>query len=228
MARCFTPPEVSFVAGPVRYRPGASLFGKLQALEFMALVATGAGGIGLGRPNMCNGANVGYRRAAYDRFAEVDFLHPAADEILAQRLAAEDPAQVRFCAEPDAIVETAPLLGWRAFWAQRRRWAASGPRYPRRRLVAAILGVYGFYVLLLAGLLALPFVPMLWPVVLGALGAKIGVEATLLYPACRHFGQVALFRYFLPEQILQIPYVVGVGLAAAFFKPDWKGRPIFQ
>lgn len=227
MAACFSP-GTGFVAGPVRYRPGPSLFGRFQALEFLALVATGAGGIGMNRPNMCNGANVAYRRAVYDRFARPEDPAPAPDEVLAQHLAKASAWHVRFCADADALVETTPMPTWRAFWAQRRRWAGTGPRYPRRSLVAAILGVYAFYVLLLAGLVAVPFWPALGPAVLGALALKIASEITLLWPACRHFGQPWLFRYYLPELPVQILYVVAVGLAAAVGRPAWKGKPVFR
>lgn len=230
MAASFTS-DTGFVAGPVRYRPGPSLFGRWQALEFLALVATGAGGIGRGRPNMCNSANVAYRRAVYQQFATHRRdrpVNPGHDEVLAQHLAAETPWAVRFCADPAALVKTDPLLNVRAFWAQRRRWAGTGPRYPRRGLVAVILGVYLFYVLLLAGLVAVWLTPALWPIVAFAMGLKIISETTLLYPACVQFGQRRLFRYFLPAQLAQIPYVVFVGVAAALGAPRWKGRPVFR
>ncbi len=230
MAASFTS-DTGFVAGPVRYRPGRSLFGHFQALEFLALVTTGAGGIGMGRPNMCNSANVAYRQDVYKQFETLHrehSAHPAGDEVLAQHLAAETPWSVRFCAAPAALVETDPVLNLRAFWAQRRRWAGTGPRYPRPALVAAILGVYLFYVLLLAGLFAVWMASALWPAVAFAMVLKITMETTLLYPACVHFGQRRLFRYFLPEQLVQIPYVVFVGIAAALGRPAWKGRTVFQ
>lgn len=220
--------DTGFVAGPVRYRPGDALFGRLQALEFLGLVATGAGGMGLGRPNMCNSANVGYRREVLDLFADDPNrrVMPGDDEILAQRLAEHTAWRVRFCADPDAMVETEPEIDFRAFWSQRRRWAGTGPRYPLPGLVASILSVYAFYVLLLAGILALPFNPSLGLVVGGALLLKMGAEATLLYPACVHFGQRRLFRLFLLAQVVQIPYVVGIGVAAALGSPQWKGRSV--
>ena len=230
MTACFTA-DTGFVAGPLRYRPGPTLLGRFQALEFLALVATGAGGIGMGKPNMCNSANVAYRRAIYERFGGLDTqasAHPGDDEALAQRLAAETAWKVRFCARPDALIETDPVLDARTFWAQRRRWAGTGPRYPRAGLVAAILGVYLFYVMLLAGLAAAFFVPALWPAVIGALLLKIASETTLLYPACVHFGQRRLFRYFLPEQLVQILYVVFVGAAAVASSTQWKGRTVFR
>ena len=228
MVAAFTA-DTGFVAGPVRYRPGRSLFGQFQALEFLALVATGAGGIGMGRPNMCNSANVAYRKNVYQQYStDEGSTNPGDDEVLAQHLAAETSWTVRFCADPAALVETDPVLNLRAFWAQRRRWAGTGPRYPRLGLVAAILGVYVFYVLLLTGLAAVWMIPALWLVVAFAMGLKIVAETALLYPACVHFGQRRLFRYFLSEQLVQIPYVVFVGLAAALGTTRWKGRTVFR
>jgi hypothetical protein len=168
---------------------------------------------------------VAYRRAAYERHVPGRGVPgPVADEVLVQRLAAADPGSVRFCAASEALVETDPVLEIRAFWAQRRRWAGTGPRYPQRGLAATILGVYAFYVLLLASLLSLPFTPGVWPGIAVALGLKLGSEAAILYPACRHLGQRRLLRYFVPEQLVQIPYVVFVGLAAVLSPPRWKGR----
>jgi cellulose synthase/poly-beta-1,6-N-acetylglucosamine synthase-like glycosyltransferase len=182
--------------------------------------------MGLGKPNMCNSANVGYRREVLDLFPATDEQRslPGYDEMLAQRLSAETDWRVVFCADPDAMVETTPELDLRAFWSQRRRWAGTGPRYPQPSLVATILGVYVFYVLLLVGLLALIVVPSTWPFVAGALVLKLGAEACLLSPACVHFGQRRLFRYLGVAQLVQIPYVVAIGAAAAVAPPNWKGE----
>ena len=71
----------------------------------------------------------------------------------------------------------------------------------------------------LTGLVAAVWIPALWPVVGIAVLLKIISETTLLFPACVQFGQRWLFRYFLPEQLVQIPYVVLIGMAAALGNP---------
>ena len=67
MASAFDRPEVAFVSGPVAYRlpAGSGLFARLQAMDFFGVMACGAGSIGLGRPNLANGACVGYRRDVF-------------------------------------------------------------------------------------------------------------------------------------------------------------------
>ena len=222
--------DTAFVSGPVLYRTGRSAFGDLQALESLGLVALGAGAIGANRPNLCNSANVAYRRSAYDQFASAaspgDPPPAGNDEILIQRIANETDWQVAFCPDPGAAVlaETEPDI--RSFLQQRRRWAATGARYPGLGLRLAIGVVYAFYLLLSISLPMLLFAPGLWPVLAAAFLIKTASEAYLLIPACRHFDRQSLLRYFLPEQVVQLPYVVGIGLASLFGPVYWKGRRI--
>ena len=232
MAKAFTP-GTAFVSGPVRYRPGRTLFGRLQTLEFLALVTFGAGGIGLGRPNICNSANVAYRRDVYEALtagAEAngtgEGLGAADDELLLQRIALETDWQERFCPDPAAVVDTDPAPTLRAFLAQRRRWASMNTRYPDAALIAALTGLYGFHVLLLVGLFAVWFVPALWLPVLSALALKVGAEAALLVPATRYFSRPGLLRYLLPGQPLHLLYVVYIGAAGLLGDVHWKGRRI--
>ncbi len=135
MAGAFDGPETAFVSGPVAYALGArpSLFVRLQAMDFFGLMACGAGGIGLGQPNLANGASVAYRRetfAALGGFSGVDHVTSGDDELLMQKVAYQTPLDVRFCATPGATVLTEPVRTLHAFVHQRRRWASKGALYP--------------------------------------------------------------------------------------------------
>ncbi|HYE95693.1 MAG TPA: glycosyltransferase [Rubricoccaceae bacterium] len=239
MAACFEDadadpgmkPVTAFVSGPVLFCSGDHPLLHMQALEFLGLVAAGAGAIGIGRPTICNGANVAYRKDVFQAlggFRGIDHLTSGDDELLMQKVAAETPHRVRFCAAPEAAVVTEPLRSLRAFFGQRRRWASKGAHYPSRPLVALLVGIYGFYFGLLVGVLAWPFVPALGGPLLGAFALKVLPEAALLGPACRHFGRARLFAYFLPEQVLHVPYIVVLGAAGAFGRYEWKGRRVVR
>jgi cellulose synthase/poly-beta-1,6-N-acetylglucosamine synthase-like glycosyltransferase len=220
--------ETALVSGPVLYPTGGPA-ADVEALEFLGLVAVGAGAIGVGRPNLCNGANVAYRKDVFDAlggFSGIDHLTSGDDELLMQKVAYTTEWRVRFCAAPGAAVLTRAPEGLRAFFEQRRRWASKGAHYPHPALVALVAAVYTFYVALLGGLLALPFVPALGLPVAAALGLKVLPEAALLGPACRHFGRLRLMAYFLPAQLLHLPYIVGMGAAGALGGYEWKGRRI--
>lgn len=219
------PEEVAFVSGPVLFEPGASWHGRLQSLEFLGLIAVGAGGIGSGLPSMCNSANIAYRRETFGRLVGSQPLTGApSDEVMLQLLHRERPGSVAFCASPAAVVRTQPAGTLKSFIRQRRRWAGNGARYPSRSLLSAIAAIYAFYCVLFASIIALPLFPALFTHVVFILAVKVAVEAALLVPAARHFGMARLLRWLIPGQLLQIPYVVVIGLAGIVGNVDWKDR----
>ncbi len=228
MTRPFIP-RISFVSGPVLYRIQNHLSDPMQALEFLGLVAVGAGAIGIGRPNMCNGANVAYRKSTFlalGGFSGIDHVASGDDELLMQKIHTAQPGTVYFCANHDAVVHTDPVRSFRGFFEQRRRWASKGGHYPNRWLVAMIAGIYLFYALLLAMTVLAFWYPNLWPWIGLSILIKILAEWPLMWRACRFFRRLWLMLYFIPEQLLQIPYVVVVGLAGSLGRFTWKGRTI--
>ena len=232
MAAQFVGPEVAFVSGPVAYqlRPGDGLFARVQALDFFGLMACGAGGIGIGRPNLANGANVGYRREAFDAlggFSGIDHVTSGDDELLMQKVAYGTPLDVRFCADPAALVTTEPVRTLRAFVHQRKRWASKGAHYPRS-LQRMLLGVVGFFLALTASFVALPFVPALIPAVLGALALKAAGDLTVLLPAARRFGQESVLWAYPVHLLVHAPHSVLVGVLGPLGGFEWKARRLEQ
>ena len=233
MASAFDGPETAFVSGPVAYALGhrPSLFVRVQALDFFGLMACGAGGIGLGRPNLANGASVAYRRetfAALGGFSGVDHVTSGDDELLMQKVAYQTPLDVRFCAVRGATVLTEPVRTLRAFVHQRRRWASKGALYPRR-LQAMLLGIGAFFIALVGALLALPAVPGLWPYVAAAFALKASGDLAVLVPAARRFGQTRLLWAYPAHLVLHAPYslaVAALGLLGARAGFEWKGRRV--
>jgi cellulose synthase/poly-beta-1,6-N-acetylglucosamine synthase-like glycosyltransferase len=221
--------ETALVSGPVLYPDAGSLSRRAQALEFLGLVAVGAGAIGAGSPNLCNGANVAYRKSVFDAlggFAGIDHLTSGDDELLMQKIAYSTDWRVRFCASGDAAVVTEGAPSLRAFFEQRRRWASKGGHYPHPPLKAMVVTIYLFYLALLASAIALPFGAASGGALATAVALKAGAEAALLAPASRHFGRQRLMALFLPLQPLHVLYVVAMGAAGALGGYTWKGRKI--
>lgn len=231
MAAAFDTDAVAFVSGPVRYHlaPGAGLFSRLQAMDFFGLMACGAGGIGLGRPNLANGACVAYRRDVFERlggFSGIDHVTSGDDELLMQKIA-YGPAglDVRFCAAPEAMVLTAPVESLRAFVHQRKRWASKGANYPPQ-LQRMLVGLVAFFFALTAAFVALPFAPALWPYVLGALGVKAVADLAVLVPSARRFGQTRVLAVFPLHLVLHAPHSLLVGILGPMGRFEWKGRSL--
>lgn len=219
--------DTAFVSGGVGFSPSKSLFGKLQALEFSGLVAIGAGGIGIGQPNMCNGANVAYRRAVFldiKGFDGIDHLTSGDDELLMQKIHATGNWKVRFNPDPAAFVETAPLLSLKIFLHQRRRWASKGGLYPSKLLVATIVGIYLFHLFTLVGF----FLPALQFTALCCFLFKWIIDFSILWAMNWHFNRLHLLKTLPLAELLQLPYVVIVGAWATQGGYEWKGRNIHR
>ncbi len=233
MAGAFDGPETAFVSGPVAYDLGdrPSLFVRLQAMDFFGLMACGAGGIGLGQPNLANGASVAYRRetfAALGGFSGVDHVTSGDDELLMQKVAYQTPLDVRFCATPGATVLTEPVRTLHTFVHQRRRWASKGALYPAR-LQRMLLGIGAFFIALVGAVLSLPLFPSLWPYIAVALALKAAGDLAVLVPAARRFGQTRLLWAYPAHLVLHAPYslmVAALGLLGASSGFEWKGRRV--
>ena len=221
---------VEFVSAPVAYLEGRSVLDRAVALEMLGLVAVGGGGISNGQPNMCNGANLAYRRRAFDRvggFSSIDHLASGDDALLMLKMSADNPDAVRFCPDMSALVTTRPATGFRGLIEQRRRWASKGLHYDDRAVTALAVLVYCFHLALLATFVAVVIFPQFWPVLGIAFCSKLVSEGLLLHTACSQFDRGHLMKGFVPAQILQVPYVVVIGFLGVFGGGfSWKGREL--
>jgi cellulose synthase/poly-beta-1,6-N-acetylglucosamine synthase-like glycosyltransferase len=220
---------VGMVSGPVMLT-GPSLFAKLQTLEFMGLIAVGGGSIAAGTPNMCNGANLAYRKDLFEAlggFKGVDGIASGDDEFLLHRMAKSGKGSIAFAKCKDAIVSTPAQSGLRSFITQRRRWVSKSTHYERKSitwvLVAAYLAMLTFP--LLTGL-AIWAEPACWWALIAAFGFKTIAEMSVLVPAAHFFGVKRLLPLVLPEQLLHVPYLLFIGIAGNVGDVAWKGRKV--
>jgi len=63
-----------FIMGPVILDEGPGIFQDLQALEFLSLTGTSGGSAGIGRPVLCNGANLAFNKNRMDFSPQT--IHP--------------------------------------------------------------------------------------------------------------------------------------------------------
>ncbi len=222
--------NVYVVSGPVAFTHQTQSE-RIMALEFLGLVGVGAGCIGIGKPILCNGANLAYRRDIFYEvggFRDIDHLTSGDDELLMQKIAARFPRSVTFCAHPEALVWTSPPHSLRAFLEQRKRWASKGARYPSKKLVVLNAGLFLFFLSLGTTAILSPFIPTLFPYFLGTLSLKALAEYLFLRRISQHFGLQHLLRVFLPAQLLHIPYILYAAIAGSLFPYEWKDREIIQ
>ena len=222
-------PQVNFISGPVLLTGPNTFFTTLMGLEFAGLVGVGAACLARQQPTMCNGANLAYRRAAFEAvggYADNAHLASGDDEFLLHKIHAAFPSTTHFLADAAAIARTAAPPTLRALLRQRVRWASKWRHYHSaapRRLALLVLGAN---VALGAGATAAIFWPGLWLWVAAAWVLKLGADAWFLGPVLRFFGQRKWLWGLLPLQLLYAPYALAVGAAGWRGGYEWKGRAV--
>ncbi|RMG62444.1 MAG: glycosyltransferase [Calditrichaeota bacterium] len=223
-------PRTGLVAGLITFekRLEKGLFQKLQTLEFAGLVFAGVGAAGIGKPLICNGANLSYRRKAFDEvggFRGHDHLPSGDDDLLMQNIHRKTDWEVRFNLDPASIVYTRPVKTLGQFYNQRARWASKGVHYPGMSTFLLLLAIYLFYLLLLgagAGWLA-GWVSGRW--LAAGLALKVLPELLVVSQALAVLGRRDLLIYLPLAELAHIPYIVLMGFAGFFKLFRWKPEP---
>ncbi|MEZ4830305.1 MAG: glycosyltransferase [Bacteroidia bacterium] len=222
--------HTAMVSGPVKIDYRENLLERFQAFESLGLVAIGAGSIAAGKPNMCNGANLAYRKSAFFEvggFGGIDAVASGDDELLMQKFVMAGDYNIRFAKSREAVVSTRALSSWKSLKAQRLRWVSKARYYKNRRVNYIQMVAYlGFLFFPLAGILS--FFDQEWLLLLsGLFGVKLVADLAIMYQSAKFFHKLRLLPWILPMQLIYIPYVLWVGLAGNMVKTyNWKGRTV--
>jgi cellulose synthase/poly-beta-1,6-N-acetylglucosamine synthase-like glycosyltransferase len=238
-ADCIVPPQwieimvnhfeegVVFVAGPVAERDSNTFFAKMEQLEFLGLITTAAGLIGSGRPIICNGANLAYRK---DAFIAIDGFNTESssndDESLMNKIVHRKIGIVVFAPEADGVVTTNSSNTISTFFRQRIRWANKRGHYEDRSILFTLVGLYIFFASMLLTMVLLFREPQLIQLFTVAFGGKLLVDYFTLRSGARLFRQRIPIFHFLIAEFLQVPYIVIAAAIGQIASMQWKGRTI--
>lgn len=217
---------VGLVAGPVLVRPGASGWGRIEALEHLSLTATSLAAAAAGRPVMCSGANLSYSKRIY-RELEDDLLaipHASGDDVFFLAEAKKRNKHIFFTSAPEMLVTTFPTPGPLAFLQQRIRWGSKARHYRDPDMMALSVLVWLSNTVLTGFLIASLFVSgMVW-FFLSALLLKSLSEYMLLRAVADRLGQGPLLRIFPAAVLFYYFYIAFTGILAMAGSFTWKGR----
>ena len=217
-----------FISGPVSFNERRNIFSKIQSLEFAGLVLSGAGLIGIGKPIICNGANLAFRRSVYHQlhgYHDQMHLSSGEDELLMQKIAAETDYSVKFCWNKDAVVFTQPNENIRNFFQQRKRWASKGLFYKNKLLIISLVLIYLFYLGITVQILLSIFLSKLFLISFGlSLISKFVIEYKILYKGVNFLFKDNLMKYFFLTEIFQIFYLTLAGFLGIIGNYKWKDR----
>lgn len=228
MVQCHIDTEALLVAGPVMMQQKGGFFNAFQCVEFNSLIASTAGSMGVGRPFMCNGANMGFTaeaRAMSGRDA-LKLSQASGDDVfllfsIKKQFGAH---RISFAKTPDALVYTGAADSIKGFINQRLRWVSKSRDYKDRSAIYTAVSVFGLNALIVILLVGSIFNSSLLLPALVAFMVKVVVDGIILTAYSRLFGQGKLLWYLPVIEIPVILYTVMLGIAGNLFSYKWKGR----
>lgn len=219
--------ETDFVSGPVVYDQEGSLFERLQSMEFASLIGVGASSIRLGYPNICNGANLAFRRSQFDLnhgYNGNGHIASGDDEFLLQKFAKNGASHIRFLKDNKAIIKTRPKVDLKEFYHQRKRWTSKLKHHKRWHIKALSIFIFSINTLLITSLFSsiLGFFDWGWFLVI--LGLKMTSEAFFLKGIFNFFNKSLRWLEFVLLSLIHPFYIVLFGIFTNFGTFNWKGR----
>ncbi|MDZ7742792.1 MAG: glycosyltransferase [Bacteroidota bacterium] len=228
IASCYEKHHPMMIPGPVAFHGEKSWFARLQSLEFLSLVASGAGSVGIHSPIMCNGANLAFEKQAYLKVKGLshDEQFMSGDDVFLMLKIRKQFGKdaVQFLKSREALVYTTPSKSFAAFLRQRLRWVSKSKGYTNLGIITASLLIYLFNYMIFASFLLSIWIPGLILVSLLALVFKSLVDLPILLGITSFAKKQSLMWFFLPLQILYVPYIAIVGLLGNLVRVNWKGR----
>ncbi|MBE0648378.1 MAG: glycosyltransferase [Bacteroidales bacterium] len=230
MVRCYSETGARMILGPVMFSDTPGVFGKMQTLEFLGIMGLTAGFASIGRPIMCNGANLCYEKQAFIELGGFDGNEQFAsgdDQFLLWKMKqAFGRHSIHFTDDPDAIVTTLPEKGLRSFFRQRFRWVSKSRGYRDSTVLVVGAVNYLFQAMIPAGFLLGFLSPLYLYLAISLFCFKILVDFPLVYTMSRFFGKRHLLIWYIPAQLFQILYVTISGPMALLVRVRWKGRRV--
>lgn len=225
----FKSDDTNMVFGGVKLTTDKSFFSLLQAIEFTSLIGSMAAAIGLGSFIMGNGANLSFRKAAFQYvkgYEGNDKIASGDDEFLARKIMKSFPGSLYFINEAEVVVSSRPTISLKHFISQRIRWAS---KWKYNAFSAS--GVAALYVMLVqlgsvSVAISIFHVREGMFLLLIILIVKLLLECWLLFKVSAFLQSRWNWIAFLVLQFIYPFYVLGIGIVSQVGPYTWKGRRI--
>lgn len=217
------------VVGVVSFVSEESFLSQFQQMDMMSLQGATIGTFGIGKPFMCNGANLAYTKKLFQTINgfEGNANIASGDDVFLLQKAISDKAigtkKVGYLKSDNALVLTKPLTNWNAVFNQRTRWASKTSSYESSfGKILALIVFAGNFSIILSFFLTLFSMFSFWNWYL-LFAIKIFVDFTILYQTGK-FLKSKTVKFFLLINLFYPFFSTAVALYSLFGKYEWKGR----
>lgn len=219
--------DAQMVFGPVFYS-NKNFLQKLFSLEFATLVAAGAASAGVGLPLMGNGANLAFRKQAYENVEEKlggKKLASGDDVFLMHSIASNfGKGSLKFIKNEQSVVTTSAPDSINKFVNQRIRWGSKAKSY--KSIWALTVSLVVFLFSLFLGVTALLAFYKLWFLAIFVLFIilKFLIDFPLSNSFLRFYDRQKLVFLLFPMEFIYPFYIIVAAIFSIFIPYKWKGR----
>jgi glycosyltransferase involved in cell wall biosynthesis len=212
---------------PVDFENRTGLLETFQIVENIALTGVTAGYCGIQKPFLCNGANLAFKKNAYNQvkgYQSHMHISSGEDVLFLEEIKKINSKSIHYSLQRELIVKTSPLKSLNDFFQQRLRWAYKA-KYNSNHLnffagfivMAANLLFLALFVAILKKSAIIPYLSIF------AL-SKFVFDFLLLFLASDFLGRVKYIWWLIPFECVYWIYALIVGISSLFYKPYWKGK----
>lgn len=217
----------NFIMGPVIYHNGNRFLDRFQILDLLSLQGASIGSFGIGRPIMCNGANLAYSKSFFEKvngFEGNSNIASGDDVFLLQKAISEGKNKVHYIKNNLVTVKTGTESNFKALVNQRVRWASKTSNY--KSIFGKLTGAIVF--LMNATILCLPLFVLIDLITIKSFlytfVIKIMIDFLLIYKSARFLEQESFLVSFLSSSILYPFFCTYVAIISVFSEYKWKDR----
>lgn len=212
------------IIGPVLLKKGRGLLSSFQQLEFFSLIMSTAGAAGIGRPIMCNGANLAFPKQVFSEFENPlnDKYISGDDVFLLHNIKKKYPDDIHFLKSKSAVVETLPTKGLSAFFKQRQRWVSKVGGYKDGDTLFTATVVFAVCMLQVIGALLLFKDIAFYQPLLLLFVAKLSVDSLFFYITNSFFDSKKYLPFLFLFEVVYVLYTSFVSVSGFIISKKWK------
>jgi cellulose synthase/poly-beta-1,6-N-acetylglucosamine synthase-like glycosyltransferase len=216
-----------FISAPVKFNDKNNFLYHFQNLNLISLIGSTIGSFGIGKPIMCNGANLCYKK---DAFLEVNGFEgntkiaSGDDVFLLEKMKTAFPNKISYLKSEEAIVETNSENTINSFLNQQIRWASKSTAY--KSLFSKFVGitVLSMNLVLIILLIITITNPIFWKFLIVLFIQKLFIDFLLIYKTATFLKSMLSLKYYLITSILHPFFIIFIGISSFLKTYTWKGR----
>ncbi|MFW5890214.1 MAG: glycosyltransferase [Marinilabiliaceae bacterium] len=226
IAETYIKSSPDMIVMPVEMKNNTNLLSRFQQLDYLALQMATAGAFGIGKPILCSGANLAFKKKSY---LEASGSVPgqkylSGDDVFLLQAFKQQAFKIQYLKSAQSMVHTYPASTFKEFFLQRMRWGGKTPGYQDSFASQTALIVFAANV----WATILPFLIifsqpsiLVWAVFMII---KAGTDWNLLNAGKRFFSVKIAPLPFLMFSVLYPFYITAAGTGSILVKEKWKDR----